>query len=611
MKVSQNNYIIEKIKNTNNCSLKEPYVKNIDMITTTVIKNILNQKYINNTDVKALLCLFNVLITYAKNTKINEKNIMTLNRNILDWVTNMNIIDVHSNYGIAYFTTILSDINIIIKIPLININSFYREYFIGVNAINNLRYYIPTFSCIFGLFKCSKPNKENPLSNICSSTNKKYVFPYIIYERASGPSITDFITEPTTTFRDILEIFVQVLLSLEIAQREYNFTHFDLHSDNVMSKIYNKLEPPLEYDVSINNYTYRIKTHVLPIIIDYGASSVKIENNTFGEYQSYGIINHIVPGFDMYRFLVYILYIITHYRKPKDINFISKISELFKFYGNDDVYNIFSNGDKKAINEYCRKITTTQLATYTPNMFLEWILDPNKEYLNILGDSITKRERNVSIPLHYSILENEYNKIFSNSFENGETQAINIIKNCSNFKIENNYILNKYNIYVLEGFNKKFNSLEIKKSIDEQKRIIENSQIKRILKNNDMNTVNNFDKTIPNIDTSLIISLVNKLYSIPNELSIVTKKQLKSINNYISDTDPILNIKIKITPYLQFLYTVKELNLENEEPYKRWIDDFTNSNSYILYIDNITNIDRILRWRETLSEHIKPRIYTI
>ena len=497
----------------------------------------------------------------------------------------------------------------------LNESDLYREYIIGINALNKLRYYVPTFAYVLGIFKCVNPPKSGDIANgLCNSMSRGNKTPYVIYERASDNSVTSIIkkidvsnSKSEESFRIILEIFVQILISLEIAQQEYNFTHFDLHMSNVMTK--NFVGNPLVYNVSINNDTYTITTQTMPIIIDYGNSSIKINGKTYGSEgkESVGIMNHMIPGFDMYRFLILILHSIERSLYKQNLTrseskLHNLVKNLFQFYGSDDYYNItkytrdgrnvrYKRVTEIAVGNYVKHVPTTKLGTYTPKMFLDWILDPSKKYSKILGNIIQTKPRDIFMPIHTSILTKKYHDIFS-EFDQGKLEAKNIIKNCST-TISPSYMTNKYNIYVLSKYNKmsNLNDPEITSSIQFIERVIEYPERRQKMIDVDMNILNNhyniITPTYQSISKTKIITLLS------NKIEKLT---------YYNGIKPLLKFKQHISPYMKYLYTLKEIRLDREYPYQQWISYFTNGYPYKIYNENITMIDRLIRWGDVLNE---------
>jgi hypothetical protein len=70
---------------------------------------------------------------------------------------------------------------------------------------------------------------------------------------------------------DLINIIIILMLSLQIAQNEYSFTHYDLHMSNIMLM---RLPKERIYTFDVNGNTYNITTDIIPHIIDYGKSYV-------------------------------------------------------------------------------------------------------------------------------------------------------------------------------------------------------------------------------------------------------------------------------------------------------------------------------------------------
>ena len=99
-----------------------------------------------------------------------------------------------------------------------------------------------------------------------------------------------------------------------------------------------------------------------------------------------------------------------------------------------------------------------------------------------------------------------------------------------------------------------------------------------------------FDIPIPK--QSNLTNVVNNILSIPIRHHNVNDK-LKAV----SDLD-ILSYQEKLNPYLQFYFTILELNLENK--FSVWIERFKKSDIYLFYVLNVTQNERAIRWGQTL-----------
>lgn len=144
-----------------------------------------------------------------------------------------------------------------------------HETFIGLNCINNILKYIPNFSYIFGLYQ-----KENET--------------HLISEKINGITFLEYLNSKTFNFKDYLNIICQIALAIQVSQNLYCFVHNDLTPWNI---IIQQLPEEILYDFVINNKVIRIKTSIIPIIIDYGKSHAIIDNKHYGLINMYKMSN--------------------------------------------------------------------------------------------------------------------------------------------------------------------------------------------------------------------------------------------------------------------------------------------------------------------------------
>jgi hypothetical protein len=124
-------------------------------------------------------------------------------------------------------------------------NSIVHEAFIGLFGLNRLQ--SPNFAKIIATSLSSCPSYID--HEICS---------YVAYEYIEGPTLSKFMESNSDGV--IKSILYQVFEAIYYAYRELDFTHYDLHLDNIMIR---------------NN---------IPVIIDYGRSHIKINNVNYGYY---------------------------------------------------------------------------------------------------------------------------------------------------------------------------------------------------------------------------------------------------------------------------------------------------------------------------------------
>lgn len=129
-----------------------------------------------------------------------------------------------------------------------------HEGYIGINSINLLSKEIPNFAYIFGEYDGN-----------------------VILEHIKGESMADFLKYDKFNMYDFTLIFAQICLALEVAQKRCGFVHWDLKPWNIMIQ---RFDRPKVFDYAVDvDKIYRVKTNIVPVIIDYGKSHV-IYNNT-------------------------------------------------------------------------------------------------------------------------------------------------------------------------------------------------------------------------------------------------------------------------------------------------------------------------------------------
>ena len=142
------------------------------------------------------------------------------------------------------------------------INEYIHETFVGINVINNIVKEIPNYVYNFGLYK-TEENKIN-----------------IITEFISNQTLQMYIMSNDFKFTDFIVILLQICLALEVAQQKCNFVHYDLTVWNIIIK---KLDKPIDVEYPLkNNKIIKIRTNIIPIILDYGKSHVVYNKNHYG-----------------------------------------------------------------------------------------------------------------------------------------------------------------------------------------------------------------------------------------------------------------------------------------------------------------------------------------
>jgi hypothetical protein len=142
-----------------------------------------------------------------------------------------------------------------------------HENFIGQRGINMMIKDIPNFAYILGMF------------GDCN----------LVIEYIHGVVMSDYMKSSSFTIKEYVLIMLQLCLALEMAQQRIGLVHWDLKPWNIMIQ---KLPKFVSFDYIVNHKVYRIKTNIVPVIIDYGKSHIIYENVHHGlinPFQTSGI----------------------------------------------------------------------------------------------------------------------------------------------------------------------------------------------------------------------------------------------------------------------------------------------------------------------------------
>lgn len=193
-----------------------------------------------------------------------------------DIFTNLNKISSDSEYGEAIVSGYKSIKDMfILKIPRKASENLLHEFFVG-NQLNTLRSVVSNFAYIYGGFNCNYPKFiEHNTFNFCS--NDQNMVKYIIYENIYD-SISMFKFAQKCNIDEFLNIFLQIILCLDYANKRLGFVHYDLHGENILIRQFRDYVT-LVYPYK-NKYLY-IKTKNIPFIIDYGFSRVEVNGKIF------------------------------------------------------------------------------------------------------------------------------------------------------------------------------------------------------------------------------------------------------------------------------------------------------------------------------------------
>lgn len=251
-------------------------------IDANKLKEKLDSDFYNPALLKELLCITESTSYYPEfdigNQMMNEK--------IRSYFTNLEQIGAKSGEGVAMSSSFLD----VKKVFVVKTNkpgnesSLLHELVIGVYGTNKLRDHIPNFSYIFGGFKCSPPSidEKGQVDSFCLNNNE--AVNYVLYEFIDNAvSLKEYIKN--CTGKQFLSCYLQVVMALKLAKEKIDYSHYDLHTENIMMrkvpKYGSKYQIGYPTGLDTNKEIY-VTTDIVPTFIDYGFSHIKHDGIDYG-----------------------------------------------------------------------------------------------------------------------------------------------------------------------------------------------------------------------------------------------------------------------------------------------------------------------------------------
>jgi hypothetical protein len=298
------------------------------------LKSIISDNFYNSDVMKAVLCMSETVI----HTQPAQVSAMSANDRIRTWLSGLKQIGSDSVEGVALVAGIDKTDNIfVIKAPRdARRDNLQHELFVGVYALNNLRTKVPNFAYIFGGFRCAPPviGADKKVTSYCA--NDRYNVNYVMYENiAPAMSMREYCR--TCTAQQFFDKYLQILLALRQAKISCDYTHYDLHDENVLIR---KLEKKIKFAIPYTTESGRelITTDAIATIIDYGYSHVKYQGENFGMYtlQQYGVLpDRSFVLYDAYKLLMFSL-LSMQQNNNKAFN---QVAKAFRFFNESENIN--------------------------------------------------------------------------------------------------------------------------------------------------------------------------------------------------------------------------------------------------------------------------------
>tara|TARA_R110001632_G_scaffold211680_1_gene337232 strand:- start:79 stop:1533 length:1455 start_codon:yes stop_codon:yes gene_type:complete len=349
-----------------------------------------------------LFCSFNSAYITIEKEQINDKIIYNNKTNVkavLDSLSDMTLLSESGNFGTVWKTKIRGLSNVTYIKTDKNIAEFDKhflkhEFFVGYQ-LNSLRKCIPNFMYVYGLFECKKVEGGSPCQPSENEWGPDYNVDYLLMEKIKDAfPLTSILTnekEKISHFQ-IMSIYFQVILSIKLAWERFGFTHYDLHTSNVV------LESTPNDEFVLIEYkcmqkTYYVKSNIIARIIDYGLSHVEVENMHFGNLnigRKMGFnADESSPMWDIYKFagtIMYDLVLYEHYDLVSRLKYLLTMFSSFKNITNDknfvDQIIEENNEEDFFFSRFTEWEVANSLTPFEDN--LEWILDRDKSLSKFL-----------------------------------------------------------------------------------------------------------------------------------------------------------------------------------------------------------------------------------
>jgi hypothetical protein len=462
--------IVQKIiKEDDICSLDViPTDNDLKKLPKKQIGDILSKQYLSGSDMQMLLCIFKKLtISCIKQiNNICDDNLFLKDSSELgkEGKTNKVLLSkiLDGNVNVILKTVKRSDKNGL-EYSFDDLKKKYfillKEYELGIRGLNNLRQYTPCFMYTFGCFICDIPSKKT--GPTAHKIKQNQGVPYLILEKIEGPTFGSFTHMPEFSFDIFVSIISQLLIALELAQREYQFCHFDLHLQNIL--IRRKIGA--KYTVNIDEKSYMFTSDYIPVMIDYDLSLIKFSDteklSAKVGYEYIGISDYFISGRDTLQLLTRILANIIHlgtlYNSKKDAKKIKDIKsclyDILELAFPNTVYNIINDADIKIItNEHYQRffddnknlgpLLITPLEVF--KIFYYQVLpkyQSSSKVISVMNRSVFK---SASVK---TIFEPYYNMALSNKLDIADNLKFKLLQCADGL---NSYILSIYVSYIIE-----------------------------------------------------------------------------------------------------------------------------------------------------------------
>lgn len=336
------------------------------------------EKYFYDHD---LMLVMNCLVNTAVE---NHNDYYNVRDKIRSWLIDLLRIGSASTYGKAFLTDFRQTHQpFVLKAPQDpQDQSPTHELFVGLLGTNKLREVIPNFAYIYGGFNCSTPfvstNKE--VITWCDSSQGVQ---YIVYENIA-PSISFRQSLKTASVTDIASNFMQTILALLVAEQTIGFTHYDLHTENILLRdIGDPNSFYIPYTIAIGSdgtQTVFVRAKRVVTMIDYGFAHIVVDGKSYGNPINATVYKRTHPLSDAFKLLMFIYRDLMDLKRYNELNQLESLLNFFNLKSpiGDLVKKLFPSRYYVPI-ELAGELTLTNYYQYLKGLAFEYGLTTTPE----------------------------------------------------------------------------------------------------------------------------------------------------------------------------------------------------------------------------------------
>lgn len=278
VKKNQRNYEEKLIATTAPCNslMLNALRDHLSGLKSSNLDEYLSNQFQNPAAMKAIMCTVNAVFY----TSPYDVGSLYLNNRIRMYIKNLQQIGKESTEGYVLTGDFENAKDMLIvkaaRSPVHD--TLLHELIVGLHGTNHLRKHIPNFVYVYGGFRSSPPLVDPESKRVvtyCLSTENPVN--YVLFENLGDvPSLQTYLQK--CSGQEFLNIYMQILYALHTALKVIDFTHYDLHCNNVLLRLpeqsCNMFQIPYETELGKEYIT----TNVIPTIIDYGYAQVRTKD---------------------------------------------------------------------------------------------------------------------------------------------------------------------------------------------------------------------------------------------------------------------------------------------------------------------------------------------